>query len=597
MYKRLAHHTDVAKRNWFFNAVTIGVKIGLSEHFPARVRDNNPKFSYSELAGIGTSLLKWRQRKWILGPFTMEEAHEMNGTLHLLFGVPKPDGRTRPILHMSDKSVLGYSVNDRLDSRWCTVEYIQQKECIETLLAAGKGCLAWAKDIEWGFNNVSVRKEDFPKLGFCFDGKVYFYQVLPMGASTSPRLFTEFMAFPLWAIKQDRPDLYYEDVEDRPDGLKPEHFRNDSDLTFNTETNKWSVPLIERYVDDVLGCHGEDHKAADQWTHSENILEELSLPTKKGKGRPPNNIQIWLGKEYDTTKQEVKLPDEKVERYLRFIADIANKNWIEAYVLLSAIGKARHMGTIYRPLNAFARGLETYVYRGRPGDQHRMVHMSKALIRDLEFLTWAIKEANQYGVPFSYFVRDLSDPDITLHTDASLTIGIGAVSSNGYFIQQKWSDIFLHRPEKKDILWKEMCAIFVMLHALDIEMGDSFKGLVIHVFTDNMPCKWMLMSMRSRLYRPDLQILINAICELCIKRQLQLWMDHIPGKENIVADALSRYFPDPLLMEQGQHKESCFLDSTRVLQLASDLSKQANVKNKFLRMHDDDENPNIVIKE
>eukprot|EP01083_Nonionella_stella_P042829 115600_1 len=100
-------------------------------------------------------------------------AKHNNVTLNMLFGVPKPDGSTRPILKLSDKSGFGFSVNDRLDSNLCTVEYVQQKELIQTVKLMGPGAYLWAKDIKDGYNNVPIRYADIFNLGFEFAGKLY----------------------------------------------------------------------------------------------------------------------------------------------------------------------------------------------------------------------------------------------------------------------------------------------------------------------------------------------------------------------------------------------------------------------------------------
>ena len=40
-----------------------------------------------------------------------------------------------------------------------------------------------------------------------------------------------------------------------------------------------------------------------------------------------------------------------------------------------------------------------------------------------------MKQANKYGVSFDHFIKPLTKPDIVFHTDASLKIGIGAISN------------------------------------------------------------------------------------------------------------------------------------------------------------------------
>ena len=55
----------------------------------------------------------------------------------------------------------------------------------------------------------------------------------------------------------------------------------------------------------------------------------------------------------------------------------------------------------------------------------------------------------------------------------------------------------------------------------------------------------MLISMRCTLTRPDLQTLINEICKICIENEIVPWFEHIPGKDNVIPDALSRNKPHP----------------------------------------------------
>ena len=165
-----------------------------------------------------------------------------------MFAVPKPDGTSRPILNLSDCTIHSHSVNDTLDPNWCTVEYIQHKEIIELLIAMGPGAWLWAKDLADGYYNIPIRKEDIAKLGFWFDGKIFLYQVLPMGLGTAPRIFTEFMSFPIWAMKQDKPALYYLYVS--ADKIDRRHFSDSADLTFIPQRNQYKIALIDYYIDD-----------------------------------------------------------------------------------------------------------------------------------------------------------------------------------------------------------------------------------------------------------------------------------------------------------------------------------------------------------
>ena len=55
-----------------------------------------------------------------------------------------------------------------------------------------------------------------------------------MGLSSFPNIFTEFMQFLIWAMNQDRPDLYYKQVD--ADLINLENFINEADVTKRRST-------------------------------------------------------------------------------------------------------------------------------------------------------------------------------------------------------------------------------------------------------------------------------------------------------------------------------------------------------------------------
>ena len=48
-------------------------------------------------------LQKWLNTGIVIGPFDEKQAKKNNASLHMLFGIPKPDRSTRPIMNFSDE--------------------------------------------------------------------------------------------------------------------------------------------------------------------------------------------------------------------------------------------------------------------------------------------------------------------------------------------------------------------------------------------------------------------------------------------------------------------------------------------------------------
>ena len=487
----------------------------------------------------------------------------------MLFGVPKPDGSTRPILNLSDKTIFNYSINNLIDPKLCTVEYAQTKQVVETVRALGKNAWLWAKDLKDGYYNVSINKKDIHKLGFMFEGKIYIFQRLPMGLSSSPNIFTEFMHFPIWAMKQDRPDLYYKEVDESLINL--DNFIKDADVV--KEGSTAILAILFYYLDDILGGHPVKEKAWEQFSHSEKILKLLSLQTKNTKAKPPAQIQQWLGKIYDTIKQWITLPPEKIQKYIAELKSALTYKSITQQHLLSHIGRIRHMASIYRPLAAFARNLEVWAYSVKQLSHH--IRISRPLKNDLNLAIWGIKRAAEYGISFDQFLKPMDIPDITLFTDAALNIGLGGYSDQGHWFKNNWNDIQLYHENNRDIVWKELVAIFAFIHTL----RHSLNKKVVHIYTDNEACKYMLINMRAKLSRPDLQLIINEICKICIHHEIIPWVEHIPGKQNIIPDALSRNKPIPAKLV---HNCSILVSAVTSVQLAADLCRDIIINKKHL---------------
>ena len=465
---------------------------------------------------------------------------------------------------------------------WSTVEYIQQQEVVEFIHALGARAWLWVADLEWGYNNVPIHPDHIRLLAFEFDGNYWCYQVLPMGATSGPFLFTEFMEFSKFAIKNANPAIFYIDVP--IDSLQLQVFRPKADIQIVND--KIRLALVDNYLDDLFGGHPDYDIAVTQARTVNRSLKKISLGIQKGKVQGPAQSIDLLGKNYNTVTQIVKLTKKKYDDYLQLLNELENTQSITQRELLSIIGKLRFAASIYRYFNAFVRGLE-YWTRCVKKLYHRIT-IHDAIKRDLQTCKRMLIFAHKSGTPFKYFrfpLNSNSSFDLTIYTDASLTIGMGGICSDGTFFQNKWSDITLSNEKLRDIQWRELIAIYCILEA----RKEHFRGKSIHIFTDNMSVKWMILRLRSALKRPDCQVIINRIAEICYYYYMRIYIDHIKGKDNIYADALSRYIPipfhsAPFAVDLARGR----FDTTAALQSASNLASNIPVDFRALSFKDTD---------
>ena len=161
--------------------------------------------------------------------------------------------------------------------------------------------------------------------------------------------------------------------------------------------------------------------------------------------------------------------------------------------------------------------------------------------------------------------------------------GIGGICSDGSYFQNKWSDIDLSNPEIRDIQWRELVAVYVILE----HSKERFKNSTIWIWCDNMSVVRWISKLRSKFRRPDCQVIINRIAEILYHYFIKIWIEHIPGEDNIYADALSRYYT--ISWKDAPFPITNPINTTSQLQEASNLSKNIRVKeNMFVgKTHND----------
>ena len=519
----------------FLENYETGMDIGLPKIPPPVHAKANPPMDMKANCKMASTIIKWHEKGYLMGPYKPSDPIAKECRINPVFCVPKPEDEVRPVVNYS-KPINGTSLNDLLDPDWCTVEYIRLKEIVYTIKQVGVGAMVWAKDLEDGYFNIKIHPDQVKCIAFVFAGLLFIPMVMVFGLSTAPLIFTIFMWYAVSAIRYMDCDVMWHCMPS--DSFERHYFQTDADIQ-TCDDGTWTfIPLIMYYLDDIFGVQRPE-LVFKQYEMAGRMLKYLGLSAKAKKDRPPNTIQILLGLEYDTIKQEIRIPRDKVARYTNFAHNLMSRKQVTKRELFSLTGKTRHASVQCKALSSFARGVE--VHGHQLSNWHHHINMSSRLKRDIKLIIDGLEYNQSKGKSFDFILKPRECFDLSAYTDASSSIGIGGYIhvEDAPFFQVGWDEVDI--TSNTDIQWMELTAVCVLIEC----NVDIFKGKCVNIFCDNLAVVWMLIKWRAPLHRKDLQQIIRRIARLCIFNDIIPWWDHIEGQNNITADRLSRFERNP----------------------------------------------------
>jgi hypothetical protein len=154
-----------------------------------------------------------------------------------------------------------------------------------------------------------------------------------------------------------------------------------------------------------------------------------------------------------------------------------------------------------------------------------------------------IKRASM-GIPFRYILTARDGGDIHVLTDASTGDGMGGwTREDGDWFRHRWTDhpradIFSPPIGKApDIFWKEMCGVV----SAALIWGHKWTGKAVTFHCDNMSSVWTLIKKSCSHERKDIMHMVRIFMTVANEHGFHPYIVHIKGKDNVTADALSRF--------------------------------------------------------
>ena len=119
------------------------------------------------------------------GPFDEKPFPHM--AISPLGAVPKKNSAKVRVIHNLSHPFHGDSVNAGVaDESFSCSGFGHAARAVRSI---GRGCFLVKLDVEAAYKQIPVRREDWPLLGFQWEGKYYYERVLPFGLKSSCRLW------------------------------------------------------------------------------------------------------------------------------------------------------------------------------------------------------------------------------------------------------------------------------------------------------------------------------------------------------------------------------------------------------------------------
>lgn len=428
----------------------------------------------------------------LLGPFSSPPLPNLR--VSPLGVVPKKaPGQFRLIHHLSYPK--GDSVNDGIPAQLCSVRYTSLDEAIRLLRVCGVGALMAKADIESAFRLLPVHPKDFCLLGCWFEGGYYVDRALPMGCSVSCSAFETFSTFLEWVVK------------DRSGSCSTVH-----------------------YLDDFLfmGPAGTDQcqRLLDVF---QTICSELGVPLAKDKTEGPLAKLTFLGIELDTGAQCSRLPSEKLVTLNNLLKQALGAKKLTLKQLQVLVGHLNFACRVVAPGRAFLRRL-CDAMSGLTAPYHR-VRVSAEMRKDITMWSTFLWEFN--GTSFWREVQRLR-ADLQVHSDAAGGHGFG-LYFRGRWCSEHWPANWVMSDVIRDLTFLELFPLVVAVHI----WAEHFKNATICFWCDNQAVVHIINGQTSK--SPRVMRLVRAFVLQCLRINTLISVRHVPGLENGVADALSRF--------------------------------------------------------
>ena len=473
----------------------------------------------------------------LAGPFSDKTLPYKKTDLHYspVFGFLKASGK--PVFIVDLSSPKDNSVNSFILAEDRHTSYPQFIDLCSLAWRIGKGGWFWTADALDAYWKIPICKKYWKLFAIRWRNKTLIYKCLSFGLASAPSIYNRFIKLFIWLCKHNHASWF----------------------------NLPSGDLILNYLDDFFGGHPKKCIADKQKNYLLKKFDILNLPTSPSKCKGPSQTIHILGWIISSvTVLTINLTLKKRKKYSAAVVTLLANKKAALFNLEKLIGYLRYTTNIVPIGKLFIHPLELLAAKirrdieAKKSTKYKKYRFSKELIFCL--LTWKgiYKQLDNNPVPIVNLIHPEKRKIIKIWSDASANLekGIGGFDTLGNWYQFNWKYINIPKNHK---YYKYIIQVFRCPAAIQYM---EFLSIIVHIIyfvrffpkthviikNDNpVACKIAAtgtIKKDSKLYYPLLNLL-KVFALLVTKYQITYKIIKIDGKDNKIADALSR-FEEPL---------------------------------------------------
>ena len=429
------------------------------------------------------------------GPFPRSAIPDLHVSL---FGVipKKASGKWRLIVDLSTPH--GASVNDGISREFAFLSYVSVDMIADRVRSLRVGTLMAKLDIQSAFRIVPVHPADRLLLGMEWNGNWYVDAVLPFGLRSAPKLFNV-IADAIQFIARSQ-----------------------------------GIQHVTHYLDDyIVLSHPASGQCQNDLQTLIDVCGRLGVPLAEEKIEGPTTRLEILGITIDSNMMQLSLPGHKMTELTSQLQAWQGKKTATKRDLQSLARKLQHAAKVVRPGRCFVRHL--YGLTSVKGGPNQTIRLNRQARGDVQ---WWLTFMNSWNGVSLFWKTRSDNPDIRVWSDASGSWGCGAL------IDDRWLVFPWPTPlSSLSIAHKELIPIVIA----SFVWGKSWEGKIVQFNSNNQAVVTIL----TKLYCRDNSLMGYLRCLVFCAAKNNFWFcaKHTPGRENTLADAISRNRNDLFLSQ------------------------------------------------